>query len=378
MKARPTVLFETLWAEVSDGWAIAARAYARAMKMAGADVRLHSWAAIMEQPHQEVLAEVEGMLHTIPRWDFYVYSVPLASPEIMRHPFEVLVNMPRPRAFYTMFERSNVQAELVSAMNKLEGVWVPCSRNQDVLRDSGCPQATWIPYPYFDKDPHLKLPAPRKDPRVFYWIGRWEPRKAPDNLIRAFLRAFRPGEAELVLKLGPSAFHHPFPGPEEVIAAELDTNRQAARQWPWRAQVEQAIKVVREKLSPSEMLEIHARGDVYVSASRGEGIDLPAFAAKLAGRRVVTTDSGGPRDFLDEKDVIVPAPAVVPAKDYEDFWGEGSCYADYPIEELVTALQVARAEPVKKASKLPKAFRAENVGKRLLEWVEHCRGKKAI
>lgn len=365
--AQPIVLFETLWAEISDGWSIAARAYARAMKLGGIDVRLRSWAAIMEYPAEEVIAEVEDLLKPTPKWDFYIFSTPLAQPKIMEHPFAVLRGMERPRTFYTMFERSNVQPELIQALNDLEGVWVPCSRNEDLLRDAGCKNATWIPFPYFDSDPHLKLEQPNRQPKVFYWIGRWEPRKAPDNLIRAFLRGFKPGQAELVLKIGPVPFHRKFPGPEEVIAAEVDENKAWSLQ-----QAQEAIQIIRGKLSPKEMLTLHARGDVYVSASRGEGLDLPSFAAKLAGRRVITTDSGGPIDFLGEGDFLVTANQEIPAVGYEEFWGAESRYSDYVLEDLIDAMREVRAGRRISTDRVPSEFRAENVGRRLREWVEEC------
>jgi len=373
----PVVLFETLFAELSDGWAIAARAYARAMKLAGVDVRLHSWAGIVGDQAPEVLAEVEGMLRPCEqgKWDLYVFSTPLGSPELMQHPFWELLRFPKPRAFYTMFERSSVQGALVDSLNELEGVMVPCSQNQRVIAESGCKNATWVPFPYFDSDPHLKLSPPKYEPRAFYWIGRWEPRKAPDNLIRAFLRAFKPGEAELVLKIGPSPWHRPFPSAEEVIATECDKGDVRRNGWDME-KVKEAIEVIRAKYSPEEMLALHARSDVYVSASRGEGLDLPSFAAKLAGRRVVTTDSGGPFDFLAEDDICVPAEGTVAATDYEHFWGRGTRYNDYDLQNLVHAMQVARAEPRVPRSRMPDRHRAENIGKELLNWIEGCRGRQ--
>lgn len=374
MLVKPTtLLFETLWAELSVGWSIASRAYARAMRLAGIDVRLHSWAAITEEPDAAVLAEVEGMLRPCEQgWDFYLFSTPLASPEIMAQPLLILRDYGRPRCFYTMFERASVQPEIVTLLNELEGVLVPCSRNEESLKKSGCHRATWVPFPYFDTDPHLALAHPDTS-RRFYWIGDWQPRKAPDNLIRAFLRAFKPGEAELEMKLTED-WKKPFSSPEDVIAAELD--RSEVRNAGWDStSAALAIQLTRGRLSQKEMLAIHARNDVYVSASRGEGLDLPAYAAKLAGRRVVTTDSGGPRDFLGEDDILVKATGEIVATDYQDFWGAGARYADYELDDLIAAMQLARSGINWSEERLPQNFRAENVGKRLCDWVEVSSGR---
>lgn len=306
------------------------------------------------------------------KWDFYLFSGPLAAPDLMRQPLEILLQSPQPRALYTMFERRSVQGALVDQLNGLDGVMVPCATNADALRGAGCKEVIWMPYPYFDDDPHLKLEPPREQPRSFLWIGRWEPRKAPHVLIKAFLLAFKPGEAELTLKLGPSPWTKtPYPSPEIVAEHELDCEEVRANGWD-ELKIKDAIKVVREKLSPAQMLDLHAKSDVYVSASRGEGIDLPSFHAKLAGRRVVTTNSGGPVDFLTENDVLVPAPATIAALDYEHLWGRGSRYRDYSVEDLASAMQRALSMP-KHVHAMPQHHRAEFVGERLLNWIENCR-----
>jgi len=376
VSSSPVVMFETLWADVSDGWAIAARVYARAMKMAGATVYLHSWLGILEELAPEVIEEVGEMSSPCPegKWDFYMFSTPLASPEIMHEPLQMLSQARAPRTFYTMFERTSVQGAIVDQLNCLDGVMVPCMMNADGLKDAGCKNAVWIPYPYFDDDPHLKLETPRGQARKFLWIGRWEPRKAPHMLIRAFLLAFKPGEAELTLKLGLAEWKTTlYMPPESVAQIELDYADVRRNGWT-KEKIQESIHVIRGRLTPREMLELHQKNDVYVSASRGEGIDLPSFHAKLAGRRVVTTDSGGPVDFLTENDVLVQTPATIAAIDYENLWGRGSRYRDYSIDDLVAALQHAVSMPHKQYV-MPEQHRAELVGQRLLNWIEGCRGR---
>lgn len=362
-----SVLFETLWHDFSDGWSIASRVYARALKLSGLDVQLRSWMGLLEQPSEEVMAEVGSMLDQLPqRHDLYLFSCTLSGPERASYSLEPLKKVLRPRAFYTMFERCRIEPPIAESLNDVDGVMVPCSANLEALLAAGCRTATYVPYPYFPDDPHLTIGEPRHDPRIFYWIGRWEPRKAPHTLVRAFLRAFRPGEARLLLKIG----HVPwrgYPEPEEAIADAL-TDPLVTRRWFTVSQVQDAIKIIRGRLSQTEMLGLHARGDVYVSASRGEGIDLPVFAAKLAGRRVVTTDSGGPRDFLTETDILVPKTGEVLAPaDYR--WGPEARLADYDLDALTRALQVARSS-TKKPERISDKFHVKNVAMKIKTWVE--------
>jgi glycosyltransferase involved in cell wall biosynthesis len=67
-----------------------------------------------------------------------------------------------------------------------------------------------------------------------------------------------------------------------------------------------------------EMAEFYARCDLFVFSSRGEGFGLPALESMAVGCPVVTTDSGGVRQFAtdDENCVMVPsadAPALAGA-----------------------------------------------------------------
>lgn len=374
------ILFETaVWANLADGWAIASRAYARAMAAAGVNVRLTQWMPMPPQVEGEVLDEVE---HLIPdsiwienyRKDRfsgqagYVFSTVLGGAHQLAEPLRKLVELNRaPRIFYTMFERTSVAESIVKRLNQIEGTWVPCLANQKILQEAGCTKVDHIPPPYFDEDPFLALPNPRHF-KTFYWIGRWEPRKAPDNLLRAFLRAFKPGESRLVLKLGPVPWQKPFSSPEQVLAEELEQKDVRANGWHTRF-AQQDIEIIRDRLSGAEMLALHERCDVYCSASRGEGIDLPSFAAKLAGRRLITTDSGGPRDFLGEGDELVATQGSLPAKDYEWLWGPECHYVDYALEDLIKAMQRARAS-VSVPSRLPSSFHSEKVGTRLKTWLE--------
>lgn len=365
------VLFESIYHLPYDGWCIATRAYARAMRMAGIDVQLHSWAPTPGVLDAGVQAEIGDMLKPLSRRrEHYVFSTTLGGPKQMRFALQQLRTMfLPPRMLYTMFERTEIQPELVLAMNMLEGVWVPCSSNAETLKRCGSVNTTYIPYPYFDDDPALKL-APPSGSRNFLWVGRWEPRKAPDQLLKAFLLAFRPGEAALKMKLGPVPWDRPHEAPESCLKAFLDLTHVRRNGWT-EANVADSVQLVRGKLPPEQILELHAWAHVYASASRGEGIDLPAFTAKLAGRRIVTTDSGGPRDFVGEGDVLVPASGVASASPYVSLWGPDCTYADYELDQLVAGLQRARSA-TKNPEAIPVANQAKYVGLKLAQWFEQC------
>lgn len=369
------ILFDTMWWHPADGWAIAARGYARAMELAGVDVTLFPHPGkldpIVEREVGRFACKGEP-----PRRDLYCYSTTLGGPDVIEPKLrDVAGHRLPPRAFYTTFERHQVAASTARALNRLNGTWVPTTCNAEVLKKAGVRDVVVIPHCFFDDDPLLNL-CPQSEARVFYWFGRWEHRKAPHNLIRAFLRAFRPDEAELVLKLSPIpwlpdpvAENKVYPCPESVIDHEL-TDPSVYRYWT-RSLAHIKIRIVRGQLSRQDCVRLHNYGDVYVSASRGEGFDLPAFEAKLAGRRVLTTDSGGPRDFLGEHDVIIPATGTVPAHPLYK-WGDGATYIDYDLDRLIAGMQLMRKTSGLNAKRdWPRErFEASAVGAQIRKWAE--------
>lgn len=376
------VLFEGLWEDEADGWAIADRAYARALSLAGAKVTIRNIPGLWGgTPNERVLEEVKDLLEASAEYDVKVASFCTRGPMLMvpylndlTRQFDHRKRGGRLEIFYTMFERDRIDGGIALAFNRFDGLWLTCSANERVAQRSGVwPSKTaWLPFPFFDDDPHLTLAKrPRtKGPLTFYWIGRWEPRKAPDRLLRAFFQAVHPGEARLLMKTSVPALGHRYDcgGFEQEPARAFD--QALADAWWWsRAQAEASVEIITRRLSGPEMVALHARGDVYVSASHGEGVDLPAFAAKLAGNRYVGTASGGPDDFLGENDIVLSGTSTFTHPYYE--WESGAKWLDVPEADIVEAFRRAVRERASRVHDwLIEAHHARVVGRKMLEDLE--------
>ena len=378
MSSKISVLFESLFWDPADGWQIATRAYARAMEMADIDVSLVSPVPWFGEPDPGVFAEVGHLAKRPSKWDLYIFSSAFTNVPTMGKILKTLIRGAKPpRVYYTMVERRSIQPELATMISQLEGVWLPSRASVESFNRSGVPQSKtgYMPYPFFNDDPYLAVFGTNRAPGVprMHWTGCWEPRKAPDNLVRAFLRAFKPGEAKLTLKIGPFPRLAPgFPlGPEIVAVDEIQQNPEVVKLGWNTSNYADYIRVVRGRLSEGDMVKLHADHDIYVSPSRGEGIDLPAFKAKLAGRRVVATHSGGPEDFLGTRDVRVPESGTVPVHAAYGLEA-GAEYGDYKIDDLVVALQKAAEGPLQQKDRdWPiENFKARNVGVKLRRLVE--------
>ena len=174
---RDVVKFETLWSDPADGWAIASRAAARAMHLAGVPVNLHEWKPLSDNLDDAVMGEVGHLLHPVLRglrarelagnvadWPsadqaLHVFSTTLGDFSSMdHHAIGPLLRMKRPIALYTTFERLTIEPALGELLNRLDGMWVPCTSNLDTLKAAGVTNCTMIPFPFFPDDPHLRIP----------------------------------------------------------------------------------------------------------------------------------------------------------------------------------------------------------------------------
>lgn len=130
------------------------------------------------------------------------------------------------------------------------------------------------------------LPEPADDGSSisFLHVSSCFPRKGVDVLLSAWFTAFPQAcdSACLVLKT--------FPNPHHDIEAEVADYR---RRYPRGGH----ITLINEDLSPQAIRALYARADALVAPSRGEGFGLPMAEAMWADVPVITTGSGGQRDF---------------------------------------------------------------------------------
>lgn len=262
------------------------------------------------------------------------------------------------RVLYTVWERGPVPEGDARALDRVGQAWVACRQDAERLCDAGVREdkVRVVPVPFAPNDPHLVYRGRARAAGVprFVHIGKWEPRKAQDQILGAFLCAFRPGEAELYLKtsrFAPKIAGYPA-GPTECVRDWMQTPRVAELGWRWpstsnaadlgRRLADQGIKIYQAILPEPTLVAMQGYADVYVTLSRGEGFDMPAFHAKLAGKRLVYTPSGGPQDFAHPSDLRVEPSGLVPTHPLYR-WPAGSRYLDYRFEDAVVALQRAAA-----------------------------------
>ena len=355
------VSFKAPWEDPFSGFPEHARRCARSLNDAGLVVHLRSIdpsmqfqqrfeggadsSNVVEQYKEMISRSVKSYLVEICQ----VVADDSMLQRLVTHRFmepEDLKRINRYKIISTVFERDRVSPDAVRCLNAVAQVWV--ANNKDVSMLVGCgvhpDRVCVVPIPHFPDDPLLELRGRQRQPGPvrFYHIGKWEHRKAHHEMVGAFMMAFKPSEAKLYFKTSTKApdFGIDYPSsPEASIKLWLQDKRTADNGWDLRA-ANGNIFLIKQRITAERIRQLHKTGDVYLSMSRGEGFDMPAYDAKLAGNLMVYTPSGGPQDFAAPDDVLVQAPDTVQCHPFYR-WGDAR-YLDWPIENAVAGLRDAK------------------------------------
>lgn len=389
---------ETVW----DGTGVAVRLHARALAATGVPVVLRSFSNVVigasgvpEPVHAVGLPEpvkrevgalrdtsaavtVPLIKHGVIRSEAHVRRM-VVPPGAIHHDPEVLLalrqSLYQSTILYTVWERDRIDPGVAVQLGRVAQCWVPCEQNRELLVAAGVARENVrvVPHPYDPAAPLCRLIERRSVPtRRFYSIGRWEARKGQHELLGAFLRAFLPGEATLVIKYTGGQWDC-YPSPEQSVEHWLTGNR-APPAWT-RETFTRNVQLIGERLAADQILKLHFTNNIYVSAGHGEAWCLPAFDAKVAGNRLVHVGFGGTADFASAGDIAVPWQLGPVHASYP--WEPGARWAHYDSEDLAMALRAVEPPPhYERPPQFEERFSMRAVGEQMLhnvlEAAESC------
>lgn len=278
----------------------------------------------------------------------------------------------------TVWERDRISPAATQALNRVGQVWTATWKHAEMLKECGVAanKVRVVPLPYAKGEPLFELRGRKRMKGVprFYHIGKWEPRKSQHDMLGCFLKTFKPGEAKFYLKTSEtSPDFGDYPRSPDVSVERWLAEEDIAAKWTLE-QVNQNIHVIKKRISPEQIFQLHRMGDIYLSLSRGEGWDMPAYDAKLAGNRLVYTPSGGPQEYagIGSSDFLVNPCGSVKAHDFYK-WDDAE-YLDWDMADGCRQMKMA-AEDV--ASDLAPAspfhfdgFSPEHVGQLMKSFIE--------
>jgi glycosyltransferase involved in cell wall biosynthesis len=203
---------------------------------------------------------------------------------------------------YTAWETDRAPDDWVSCLNHYDLVLVPSRFTRDAFVATGLiPPVEVVPHISDVSPPPGRTGSSDEGSFVFYVIATWSTRKAILDVVEAYISAFTEADpVELVIHTTA----------EDLIASARIDQSGATRSrydnhtWFNLAQALAGrtdiphIELSTEHLDRAEIAELHARGDCFVSLSRGEGWGLGAFEAGAHGNPILVTGWGGTIDFV--------------------------------------------------------------------------------
>ena len=233
-------------------------------------------------------------------------AVHLLFPTMVRFDVEP---SPAAHVIRTMFETDGLPPSWVGPLLRADEVWVPTDANRTSFAMAGIPPARIrvVPEPLdpdrFDPETNAPDPVVRGNGRSFVFLSvfDWSLRKGPDLLLRAFAEEFRPGEAELVLKVHSSL--GAAPESLEQAAREIVARARRGRPGP-------AVRFLRGFRSPKTMPSLYAGADAFVLATRGEGWGRTIHEAMASATPVIATCAGATAALVGPPGVAYPVAAT--------------------------------------------------------------------
>jgi TRAP transporter TAXI family solute receptor len=240
----------------------------------------------------------------------------------------------------TMYETDSLPAEWVQRCNQLDEIWVPTRFNLETFRRAGV-TARLVRIPGgIDtakfRPGHAPLPLPGTRGTVFLSVFKWEHRKGWDVLLRAWARAFAPGD-DVTLVLRTYAPDAPQGADHQLLIERRITNFLASELGRTRAEVA-PIVVLTDEIADEDLPRLYAAAHAYAAPSRGEGWGRPQMEAMACGLPVLATRWSGTTEFMtDENSLLIDVEALV--EEQSDPALRGHRWAEPSAEHLASLMR---------------------------------------
>ncbi len=235
-----------------------------------------------------------------------VHTLPLDCPKVLAAQ-AIRDKYPRARTVaYTTWEGASFVPVEFDALKVFDQSWVPSRATYRAWPKVAHPHVVVVPHPF---EGQHREHRPWSDdwpgrsepdrPYRFYYVGAWTARKNVDGLIRAYCRTFyAEDQVELVIQSAGA-------GESACVVAQLSTGL-ADGPMP-------VIRFSNQRMSHEEIWALHHESDCFVTATRGEAWNLPAFDAMLAGKHIIAPAGLGHDDFLKESSACLYGSHLTPA-----------------------------------------------------------------
>jgi glycosyltransferase involved in cell wall biosynthesis len=204
-------------------------------------------------------------------------------------------NRGKVRIGYTMTEVDGFPEEWVRQANGMDEVWVPSAFNREAFLRCGLKRPIHVMPLGVDTDHFHPAIAGHPDPRgdfVFLASFEWVERKRPEMILKIFNQTFRRSEPVLLVC--------------KIINVNRAINVGAQIAALGLRENGGRIAFLHNKELPyHELGSLYRSADCYISASRGEGWNMPLSEALACGLPAIATDWGAHAEYVHD-DIAYP------------------------------------------------------------------------
>jgi glycosyltransferase involved in cell wall biosynthesis len=241
---------------------------------------------------------------------------------------------------FVAWETDQIPAHWPHLLNDLDLLFVPSEWNKSVIEKGGVKVPIAV-IPHVLPDWNLDLVTPQvetaKEDFMFYSIGAWTHRKAMYATLQSYLQAFSAVDpVVLVIKTGPQDLTKY--SDKRLIGRYqrmIGTTERAVHRARKKHKSPARVVIMTDDLDETQLIELHVRGDCFVSLCRAEGWGLAAFEAAGVGNPVIMTGYGGQLDFLPSEHAYRVNYREVPAQTgtFERFFTPDQRWAEPDIDQ---------------------------------------------
>jgi autotransporter strand-loop-strand O-heptosyltransferase len=228
---------------------------------------------------------------------------------------------------YNVWETTRYPDNFFELIKKYDEFWVPTQWQATCLSDQGYPKDKIKIIPEA-VDGNVFKPISQKRPGKFRFVvcGRWDYRKATEEIIRNFLKEFEQDDVELILNVD-------NPHAKDGLTTEQRLEKLGLNH--------PKIKIV-HFLSRDEYVDLLQNAHVFISCARSEGWNLPLIEAMACGIPSLYSDWGGQLEFASGRGIPVDCNGCKPAANPDNGTFEGDfpgVYCEPDWEDFRSALR---------------------------------------
>lgn len=202
------------------------------------------------------------------------------------------------RVLYTTIETSTINKDIIKIINSYDHIWTTSNFCKNAMISSGIDRDIEIIPGAINTDDYENIEPfdMKKQLKSFVFISvfNWNYRKAPEVLIKSYIREFSSRDDVSLMLICRSDKNCNNP---KYIKNKIDQIIKSES----KGDLTPHIVRYSNPLSEIDLRRLYKTCNVYVQPSRGEGYGLPYLEASMVGLPVISTKWGGQLDFLDDK-----------------------------------------------------------------------------